>query len=92
MAQATKQASSDARKSGSTNMVVPAATAVAGVVGGVLLGRRSRKPKKVLGVSIPGTGNGLAKEVRKAGKQFGTLATEVRQTRRKAQDIGRALS
>ena len=50
---------------------------------------------KVLGVPIPGTGRGLdgvAKEIGKAGKQLGTLANEVRTTREKAEDIGKALS
>jgi hypothetical protein len=36
--------------------------------------------------------NGLAKEVRKAGKQFGKLANEVQTTRKKAEDVGSALS
>jgi hypothetical protein len=61
----------------------------------VVLERRHRRPRKVLGLPIPGTGsgmNGLAKEVRKAGKQFGKLANEVQTTRKKAEDVGSALS
>jgi hypothetical protein len=66
-----------------------------GIVGGVVLERHNRRPRKVLGVPIPGTGtglNGMTKEVRKAGKQFGKLANEVQSTRKKAEDIGQALS
>jgi len=77
------------------NLAVPAVTAAAGIVGGVVLERRHKRPRKVLGVPIPGTGsgmNGLTKEVRKAGKQFGKLASEVQTTRKKAEDIGNALS
>jgi hypothetical protein len=82
------------------NVVVPVATAAvgaaAGVVGGFVFGRRRGHAKKVLGVRIPGTGgrgmDGLAKEVRKAGKQFGHLASEVKTTRKKAEDVGKALS
>jgi hypothetical protein len=85
--------------SAAKEVVVPVATAVAGaaagVVGGVVLGRRARKPRKVLGIPIPGTRDGLggvAKEIRKAGKQFGSLAGEVQTTRKKAEDVGKALS
>jgi hypothetical protein len=77
------------------NAVVPVATAAAGLVGGVVLERRHRRPKKVLGVPIPGTGNGLngvAKEIQKAGKQLGNLAVEVQTTRKKAEDVGKAIS
>jgi hypothetical protein len=77
------------------NVVLPLAGAAMGVVGGVVLERRHSKPRKVLGVPIPGTGNGLnglAKEIGKAGKQFGNLASEVQTTRKKAEDIGKVLS
>ena len=77
------------------NAVVPVATAAAGIVGGVVLGRRHRRPRRVLGVPIPGTGNGLngvAKEIQKAGKQLGNLAVEVQTTRKKAEDVGKAIS
>jgi hypothetical protein len=68
------------------------AGAAAGVVGHVVLERVQRKPKKVLGVPVPGTGNGLkglTKEVKKAGEQFGHLASEVQSTRKTAEDIGK---
>src|SRR4051794_32675802 len=78
---------------------VPVATGVAGAVGGtvagIVLGRRNRKPRKVLGIAIPGSRDGLsglAKEVRKAGQQFGNLANEVQTTRKKAEDVGKAIS
>jgi hypothetical protein len=68
----------------------------------VLGTRLGRKPKKVLGVPIPGTGNGfhgLAKQVGKAGKQFkkagkqvGQLTDEVRTAREKAEEVGKAIS
>jgi hypothetical protein len=72
-------------------------------VGGVVLGQRlGGKPKKVLGMRIPGTGHGLdgvAKQVKKAGKQFkktskqvGDLTDEVRAARKKAEDVGKAIS
>ena len=68
-----------------------------------MLGTRlGNKPKKVLGVKIPGTGAGLtgvAKQVRKAskqlgktGKQIGELTDEVRSARKKAEDVGKAIS
>jgi hypothetical protein len=49
----------------------------------------------VLGVRVPGTGrglDGLAKQVGKAGKQFGDLASEVHEARKKAQEVSKALS
>jgi hypothetical protein len=69
----------------------------------VILGTRlGNKPKKVLGVPIPGTGsglNGVAKQVKKAGKQFkqtskqvADLTDEVRAARQKAEDVGKAIS
>jgi hypothetical protein len=68
--------------------------AAAGVVGGAVLGSRlATKPKKVLGVPVPGTGrNGLAKQVGKAAKQLGELTEEVRAARKKAEDVGKAIS
>jgi hypothetical protein len=77
--------------------VIPVVTAAAGAAAGVVFGRlKGNRPKKVLGMKVPGTGGnglgGLAKEVRKAGKQFGNLASEVQTTRKKAEDIGKALS
>jgi hypothetical protein len=79
------------------------ATGAAGLIGGVVLGTRmGGKPKRVLGVKIPGTGsglNGVAKQVKKAGKQLGKtskqigeLTDEVRSARKKAEDVGKAIS
>jgi len=69
---------------------------VAGLVGGVVLGSKfARKPKKVLGVKVPGTGggvDGLAKQVAKAGKQLGQLTDEVRTAREKAEQVGKVIS
>ena len=73
-------------------VVLAVAGAAVGVAGHALLERVQRKPKKVLGVPIPGTGNGLkglTKEVKKAGEQFGHLASEVQSTRKTAEDIGK---
>jgi hypothetical protein len=83
--------------------VTGVATAAAGLVGGVVLGTRlRRRPKKVLGVKVPGTGAGLdgvAKQVKKAGKEFrktskqvAELTDEVRTARRKAEEVGKAIS
>ena len=78
-------------------MASAAAGAAAGMIGGIALERYGlrRKRRKVLGVRLPGSRNGLddlAKQVGKAGNQFGKLAGEVRTTRKKAEDIGKALS
>jgi hypothetical protein len=78
-------------------------TAAAGLVGGVVLGTRmNHKPKKVLGMPIPGTGSGLTgvakqvkksgKQAKKVGKQIGELTEEVRAARKKAEDVGKAIS
>jgi hypothetical protein len=83
--------------------VTGVATAAAGLVGGVVLGTRlNRKPRRVLGVPLPGTGRGLdgvAKQVKKTGKQFkktskqvAELTDEVRAARKKAEDVGKAIS
>lgn len=84
-------------------MIAGVATAAAGLVGGVVLGTRlGGKPKKILGMKVPGSGAGLgdvAKQVKKAGKQFkktskqiSDLTDEVRTARKKAEDIGKAIS
>jgi hypothetical protein len=75
-------------------VILPAATAALGAAAGVLVERRHRRPRKVLGIPLPGTRNGgdLAKEIRRAGEQFGHLASEVKTTRKKAEDIGKAIS
>ncbi|TMM19407.1 MAG: hypothetical protein E6F96_03165 [Actinobacteria bacterium] len=70
--------------------------AIAGVAGGVLLERMiGKRPKKVLGVTIPRRQahfSDVARSINAAGKQFGKLAGEVRVARQKAEDIGKALS
>jgi hypothetical protein len=71
------------------------ATAAAGAAAGLVLGRTRRRPRKVLGISIPGSRNGLdgvVKEIRRAGEQLGNLANEVQTTRKKAEDVGKAIS
>ena len=79
--------------SAAKNLVFPVATAALGAAAGALVERRSRR-REVFGIPIPGTGNGggVANEIRKAGEQFGRLAREVRATRQKAEDIGKAIS
>jgi hypothetical protein len=79
------------------------ATGAAGLVGGAVLGTRlAKKPKKVLGVRVPGSGRGMddvvkqvgkaSKQFKKAGKQVGELASEVQAARKKAEDLGKAIS
>src|SRR5688500_5783932 len=87
------------RRNGNGSVKTTALAAVgtaAGLVGGAVLGSRiARRPKRVLGLPVPGTGgglNGLTKEVRKAGKQLGQLAEEVRTVRKKAEKVGDAVS
>jgi hypothetical protein len=68
----------------------------------VLGTRLGGKPKRILGVKVPGTGSGLdgvAKQVKKAGKQLGKtskqvaeLTDEVRAAKKKAEDVGKAIS
>jgi hypothetical protein len=68
-----------------------------------VLGRNmGHKPKRVLGLKIPGTGGGLdgvakqvkktGKQVQKASKQVAELTDEVRTARKKAEDVGKAIS
>jgi hypothetical protein len=84
-------------------IVTGVVTAAAGLAGGVVLGTRlNRKPRKVLGMPVPGTGRGLdgvAKQVKKTGKQIGKtgkqiadFTDEVRAARQKAEDVGKAIS
>jgi hypothetical protein len=79
------------------------ATGAAGLVGGAVLGTRlAKKPKRVLGVRVPGSARGMddvVKQVGKAGKQFkkaskqvGQLASEVQAARKKVEDLGKAIS
>jgi hypothetical protein len=69
---------------------------MAGAAAGMALAQRGRRRKKVLGVRIPGTGSGgvddLAKSVGQASKQLARLADEVNTGRKKAEEIGKALS
>jgi hypothetical protein len=82
------------------SVVKPVATAAiaaaAGVLGGVVLDRtKLHRKRKVLGVRVPGTGRGIegfTKQVGEAGRQLGKLANEVRETRQKAEQVGKALS
>jgi hypothetical protein len=83
--------------------VVAGVGTVAGLAGGVLLGSKfAKKPKRVLGVKVPGTGGGIdgfAKQVGKAGKQIGKaskqigeLTDEVRSAKEKAEQVGKVIS
>jgi hypothetical protein len=62
----------------------------------VLLGRTvGRRQHKVLGVKLPGQGANLstvARGLKDAGTQFGKLANEVREARKTAAQVGKALS
>jgi len=60
-------------------------------LGGVVLGRGLKRQRKVLGIPVPKT-NGLSKQIGEAGKQLGKLANEVRATREKAEEVGKAIS
>ena len=76
---------------------------MAGLVGGAVLGSKlAHRPKRVLGVKVPGTGggiDGLTKQVgkaanrfTKASKQLGELTEEVRTTKEKAQQVAKVIS
>jgi hypothetical protein len=91
------QAAGQAGRFAVRNAVVPIASAAVGAAAGVIVGqRRMNRSKKVLGVPIPWSGaggiDGLAKNVGEASKQFGRLANEVKTSREKAEQIGKALS
>ena len=101
----TKQERPPSSSNASNNkpLVIGVAAGAAGLVGGAVLGTRlAGKPKRVLGVRVPGTGSGpddVAKQVGKAGKQFkkagkqvGQLASEVQAARQKAGEIRRLIS
>jgi hypothetical protein len=65
------------------------------MIGGAVLGRRVlTRQRKVLGIPLPRRRDvdGLTKQVGEAGKQFGKLAREVRITREKAGEVGKAIS
>jgi hypothetical protein len=77
---------------GASSLAVPVGTAAAGILGGVVLGRHGlKRRRKVLGIPVPHT-NGLSKQIGEAGKQLGKLASEVRATREKAEEVGKAIS
>lgn len=93
----TSSASRQGTSNGSpiTKVVAPVASAVLGTAAGILLGRRGARQRKVLGIPVPGQGDGLeklGKGVAEAGRQFGRLASEVQSARKKAEEIGKALS
>jgi hypothetical protein len=73
---------------------MPVASAAVGVIGGVVLGRRGlKRQRKILGIPLPRNGfDGLTRQIGEAGKQFGKLADEVRTTRKKAEEVGKAIS
>ena len=79
-----------------TNVVVPMASAAAGVAGGVVLGRTAlQRNRKVLGIPVPGMKvdlSDMSKQIGEAGRQFGKLASEVRAAREKAEKISKAIS
>jgi hypothetical protein len=79
-----------------THVVLPMASAAAGVAGGVVLGRTAlQRHKKFLGIPLPGTKvdlSDMSKQIGEAGRQFGKLAGEVRAAREKAEKISRAIS
>jgi hypothetical protein len=56
-----------------------------------MLGRGLKRRRKVLGIPLPKP-NGLSKQVGEAARQFGKLASEVRATREKAEEVGKAIS
>jgi hypothetical protein len=94
---AAASAIGDAGKSVTKSAVFPVASAMAGAAAALALAqRRGNRRKKVLGISIPGTGTGgvdaLAKNVGEAGKQLARLADEVSTGRKKAEEVGKALS
>ena len=76
--------------------LIAGGAAVAGALGGIVLGARMLRPrKKVLGIPIARDGVGLkplAKEVRKAGRQLERMVDEVGKAREQAQKVGKALS
>jgi hypothetical protein len=94
---AAASAVGEAGRSVTKSAVFPVASAMGGAAAALALAqRRDKRRKKVLGISIPGTGgssvDGLAKNVGEAGKQLARLADEVRTGRKKAEEIGKALS
>ncbi len=84
---------SAARKAGTPALAGGAAAA--GLVSGIVLGKRALGPRRtVLGIPVrKGLGlQPMAKEVHKAGKQIGRLTDELAQARKQAKKVGDALS
>jgi hypothetical protein len=75
--------------------IIAGGAAAAGILGGMVLGKRVLGPRRtVLGIPVrKGLGlQPMAKEVHKAGKQIGRLTEELAQARKQAQKVGDALS
>jgi hypothetical protein len=75
--------------------ILAGGAAAAGLVGGMVLGKRVLGPRRtVLGIPVrKGLGlQPMAKEVSKAGKQIGRLTDELAQARKQAKKVGDALS
>ena len=94
---AAASAIGEAGRSVTRSAAFPVASAMAGAAAAMALAqRRGKHRRKVLGISIPGTGagsvDGLARNLGEAGKQLARLADEVRTGRKKAEEIGKALS
>ena len=85
------------------SVAVGVATGAAGLVGGAVLGALlGSRPKRILGVRVPGSGRGLEDVVKQAGKtskqfrnasrEVGQLTSEVQAARRKVQELGRIIT
>jgi hypothetical protein len=75
--------------------ILAGGAAAAGLVGGIVLGKRVLGPRRtVLGIPVrKGLGlEPMAKQVGKAGKQIGRLTDELAQARKQAKKVGDALS
>jgi 1-aminocyclopropane-1-carboxylate deaminase/D-cysteine desulfhydrase-like pyridoxal-dependent ACC family enzyme len=79
-----------------TTPLVAGGAAAAGLIGGIVLGKRVLGPRRtVLGIPVARNGLSLkpmAKEVSKASKQIGRLTDELTQARKQAKKVGDALS
>ena len=79
-----------------TTPIIAGGAAAAGLIGGMVLGRRVLGPRRtVLGIPVSRKGLSLqpvAKEVQKAGLQLGRLTDELAQARKQAKKVGNALS
>jgi hypothetical protein len=79
-----------------TTPIIAGGAAAAGLIGGMVLGRRVLGPRRtVLGIPVSRKGLSLqpvVKEVQKAGLQLGRLTDELAQARKQAKKVGNALS